>query len=166
MDNNISVIGGADGPTTVFLAGSFGWFNLFGLILVVLLLIPNIVYALKVKGQPNKCQNRFMNVLEQVGRYGCMILMVFHVGIAKIGFGSVEEFLIYLFGNIILMAAYWIVWGFYFHKPDARKQMALAVLPTLLFLLSGVTMRHWLLVIFAVVFGVAHIYVTRENRVA
>lgn len=41
MNNSISIIGGADGPTSIFLVGSLGisWLNIFGLILVVLLLV-------------------------------------------------------------------------------------------------------------------------------
>ena len=41
MNNNISVIGGADGPTSLFLAGRIGinWIKIFGLIIAVLLLV-------------------------------------------------------------------------------------------------------------------------------
>lgn len=94
MSGSISIIGSADGPTSVFLAGKLGlnWLNLFGLIFVVLLLIPNIIYALKAKNQQNKCTNKFMNIMEQISRYGCMILMVFHFGIAEFGFPSVGAF--------------------------------------------------------------------------
>ncbi len=161
------MIGGADGPTTTFLAGELGlgFLNLMGLILVVLLLIPNIVYAIKFRDQKNKCTNRIMNILEQIGRYACMFLMVFNVGIAEFGFGSKEAFLIYLFGNVILMLAYQITWVLYFISESYPKQMVLAILPTLLFLLSGLTMGHWLLVMFAIIFGVSHIYVTNKNRV-
>lgn len=81
---SISIIGGADGPTSIFLAGKigfdFGWLNLLGLILVVLLLIPNIIYAVRVKDQHNQCTNKAMNMLEQIGRYGSMFFMVFHIG--------------------------------------------------------------------------------------
>lgn len=56
-----SYIGGADGPTSIFLAGkigSFGWINVFGLIIVVLLLLPNIIYAVSHKGTNLKSGNR------------------------------------------------------------------------------------------------------------
>ncbi len=48
-----SVIGGADGPTSIFLAGKLGcnWINFFGLIIVVLLLLPNILYAFYFRRQ-------------------------------------------------------------------------------------------------------------------
>ena len=163
----MSIIGRSDGPTAVFIAGKLGmdWLNVFGLILVILLLIPNIVYAIKVKDQKNLCTNKFMNILEQIGRYACMFLMVFNIGIAEFGFGSVVAFLIYGIGNVLLMLSYWIVWTMYFHKPSFGKQITLAILPTCLFLLNGVTMRHYLLILFGLVFGVGHVYVTYNNRI-
>lgn len=162
----MAIIGGADGPTSIFLAGelNMGWLNVFGLIMVILLMIPNIVYAVKYRNQSNKCTNKLMNILEQIGRYGCMFLMIFNIGISEFGFSSVEMFLVYFTGNIVLMAAYWISWILFFIKPDMKKQMALAIIPTLLFLLNGVTMRHYLLVITGVIFGIGHLYVTYENR--
>ena len=167
MLHGISIIGGADGPTVLFLASQlgFGWLNLYGLILVLLLLIPNIIYALKHRGEENKCRNRLMNILEQIGRYGCMFLMVFNIGLAEFGFASLGAFLVYLFGGIILMISYWVIWGLYFNKATYSKQIALAVIPTVLFLLSGITMLHFLLIIFSIIFGIAHIYVTGKNRV-
>lgn len=167
MINNVSVIGGADGPTSVFIAGKIGvsWLNIFGLIIIVLILIPNIIYAIKVKDRQNRCRNKFMNILEQIGRYGCMFLMVFNIGIAERGFRSIGMFFAYLFGNLILIISYWILWFLYFQKPTYGKQMALAVIPAIIFLISGITMMHWLLVIFAIIFGIGHIYVTDQNRV-
>ena len=167
MNSTISIIGGADGPTSIFLAGKLGvnWLNIFGLRIVVLLLVPNIIYALKEKNQENKCKNRFMNILEQVGRYGSMFLMVFNIGIAEFGFSSVRAFIVYLFGNVLLMISYWFIWVLYLKKKTYGKQIALAIIPTGLFLLSGITMLHFLLIIFAVVFGIGHIYVTNKNRI-
>lgn len=142
-----------------------GWLNVFGLILVILLLIPNIIYAIKFKEQKNLCNSKRMIILEQIGRYACMFLMVFNIGIAEFGFGSVGAFLVYGIGNVLLMIAYWITWMLYFHKKTFEKQIALAVLPTCLFLLSGITMQHYLLILFGIIFGVGHIYVTMKNRV-
>ena len=163
----MSIIGGSDGPTAIFIAGKprMDWLNVFGLILVILLLIPNIVYAIKVKNQKNLCTNKFMNILEQIGRYACMFLMVFHIGIAEFGFGSVGAFLIYSVGNVFLILSYWINWMLYFHKQSFGRQMTLAILPACLFLLSGITMQHYLLIFFGIVFGVGHIYVTCRNRI-
>lgn len=54
----------------------FNPINLFGFIIVVIMLIPNIIYGIKFKGLENKCTNKAMNVIEQAGRYGSMALMV------------------------------------------------------------------------------------------
>ncbi len=160
-----SYIGGADGPTSVFLAGKIGvsWLNVFGLIFVILLLIPNIIYAVKYRDVENLCKNKVINVLEQIGRYGSMFLMVFNIGIAEFGFASTNAFLIYFLGSILLMLAYWIIWIIFFARQSMWNRMALAIIPTLLFLLSGCTLRHILLIITAIVFGIGHIYVTYIN---
>jgi len=164
---DISYIGGSDGPTSILIAGNVGgnWINVFGFILVILILIPNIIYAIKFKDTTNKCTNKVMNILEQIGRYACMIFMVFNVGLAKFGFASVGEFLIYFFGNTIFLVAYWIVWILFFIKQSSWKSMALAIIPVCIFLICGVTLKHVLLIISAVVFAVGHIYVTRKNMV-
>ena len=160
-------IGGADGPTAVFLAGKLGWgpINLFNLIIVILILIPNIIYALtRGKNQKNRCTNRFMNILEQLGRYACMVLMIVNIGIDEFGFSSVLGFLIDLFGILVLLLMYWIVWVIYFIKERYWEQIALAVIPTAIFLLSGIVLQYWPLIVAAIVFGIAHIYVTSKNR--
>lgn len=72
--------------------------------------------------------------------------------------------LTYLFANSALLIAYLIIWGFYFKKPSVRKALALAIIPTAIFLISGLTLRHWLLVAAALLFGTGHIYVTYQNH--
>lgn len=158
-------IAGADGPTSIFLVGELnaGWLNVFGLIIVVLLLIPNIIYSIKFRGVENCCSNKLMNLIEQIGRYASMFFMIFNIGILEFGFASTQMFIAYILGNIILMVAYWIVWILYFIKQSCSKSMVLAVMPTLIFLLCGVTLRDWLLVISSVIFGMGHVYVTYQN---
>lgn len=161
-------IGGADGPTVVFLAGKLGWgpFSIFGLIDVILILIPNIIYALtKGKNKKNKCDNRLMNILEQIGRYACMFFMIFNMSGSEFGFTDLGLFIIYAFGMpALIIFAYWIVWIVYFIKERYWEQIALAVIPTAIFLLSGIMLQYWPLIVAAIVFGVAHIYVTSRNR--
>lgn len=192
----------ADGPTAYFYAGKVGttvqpggeglffpwnWINIFGLSIVALLLIPNIIYAIKHKGGKNLCENRWMNVLEQIGRYGSMLFMVVCLRDGGYGFSSVTLFLVYVFGNALLLAAYWAVWGIYFYaartevtgwvegsastfiagkhkcKNAGVLKMSLAVLPSCLFLLSGITLGYVPLVVSAILFAIGHIYVTYRN---
>lgn len=142
----------------------FGVISLCNLVIVAVMLVPNIIFAVRFPNRENKCDNKAMNLLEQVGRYGSMALMVLPLGVWEFGFSSVEEFLIWGLGSGGLLLAYLILWIFYFRKESRGLAMALAVIPTCIFLLSGITLRHWLLAAAAVIFGVAHIYVTRENN--
>ncbi len=141
----------------------FGWINVFGAVIVILMLIPNIVYAINNKDEKNLCTNRLMNMIEQVGRYGCIVLMWFPLLVWKFGFTSVFEMLLYLFGNGILLTAYWVVFAIYMKRKSPSLAITLAILPSCIFLLSGIVLRHWLLVVFAVLFAVGHIYVTKNN---
>lgn len=144
----------------------FGWINVFGAVIVVLMLIPNIVYAVKNKSEQNRCTNRFMNIVEQIGRYACIVLMWLPLLVWKFGFASKPEMILYLAGNGVLLAAYWIVFARYFKEKKAKRALILAILPSCIFLMSGLLLRHWLLAGFAVLFAVGHIYVTEENAKA
>lgn len=163
---SISIIGGADGPTEIFIAGNglgVGWLNFFGVILVVLLMIPNLIYLLKGKKRKRNCTNKWMNLLEQIGRYTSIVCMVISIGATKLGFPSVTAFFLYGIGNLLFVVAYWITWLLYFHKPTKRKGSMLAILPTGIFVLSGVTMRHYLLIVSGILFGIGHLYVTMKD---
>ena len=143
----------------------FGWINVFGAITVILMLIPNIVYAIKNKGEKNFCANRFMNIVEQVGRYACIVLMWMPLLVWKFGFASVLDMMLYMACNGLLLAAYWIAFAFYMKRRTVRLAIVLAVLPSCIFLLSGILLQHWLLVAFAILFAIGHIYVTYKNAI-
>ena len=108
----------------------FGWINVFGAGVVILILIPNIVYAIRNKNEKNLCTNRFMNVIEQIGRYACIILMWAPLFVWKFGFSGVFEMLLYLIGNGCLLTAYWIIFACYLKRKTKKRALALAALPT------------------------------------
>lgn len=48
------------------------WFNVFGFILMAILIVPNTVYFTKRKeGAPRKWNNKIVGIIEQIGRVGC-----------------------------------------------------------------------------------------------
>lgn len=141
----------------------FSIINFCGVIIVALMLLPNIIYAIRHKGMENKCKNKAMNALEQIGRYAAMLLMVLPIGVWKFGFPSAAGMVVYLVGNGVFLLSYLIIWVFYFKKTTIVRALALAVLPTAIFLNSGLMLRHWLLVGAALCFGVGHVYVTWKN---
>lgn len=141
----------------------FGWINVFGALIVAIILVPNIIYAIRNKGERNLCTNRMMNFIEQLGRYACIVLMWLPLFVWKFGFAHEVEFLIYMFGNGVLLLAYLIVFVMYFRERTAKRAITLAVLPACIFLLNGILLRHWLLVGSAILFAAGHIYVTKKN---
>lgn len=141
----------------------FGWINLFGAAVVIAMLIPNIVYAVRNRDEKNLCESRVMNIAEQAGRYACIVLMWLPLLVWEFGFPSAAEMLVYLCGNALLLTVYLVVFVLYLKKKNARRAMILAVCPACIFLLSGVLLRHRLLAGFAALFAAGHIYVTKKN---
>ena len=72
------------------------YLNFFGLIFMILIMIPNIIYAIKCKGDFGKLpQTKFWKILEvfeQIGRYGCFACMIFNIPGTCFGFASVNLF--------------------------------------------------------------------------
>lgn len=141
----------------------FGWINLFGGIFVILMLVPNIVYAIKNKDEKNLCTNKPMNIIEQIGRYTCIVLMWFPLLVWKFGFATSTEFVIYMISNTLLLVTYWILFAIYMKKKNMGLAISLAIMPSCIFLFSGILLRHWLLVGFAYLFATGHIFVTYIN---
>ena len=143
----------------------FGIFNLWMAGIVVLLLIPNLIYALRHRGGGISSGNRAINILEQIGRFGCMFFMVVPLGVkgGGLGFYSVEAFIIWAFGTVLLLLAYYVCWAFFAWRPGRRLALALAVIPCGIFLLSAILLHHWVLAIFAGLFTGAHLYIVRRG---
>ncbi len=146
----------------------FGWINLFGGIIVLLILIPNIIYAVKTKNQtPTGTQiPKFLLLCEQVGRYGCIILMWLPLFVWKFGFDSGTGFVLYLVLNSALILAYYIIWIVYFRevkfqKKTLKTRMELALIPTAIFILSAILLKHYCLLAFAVLFGICRLRITK-----
>ncbi|MGF7109964.1 hypothetical protein [Treponema pedis] len=135
----------------------FGWINILGFSIVLLILIPNVIYTAKQKKDKMKMEvPHYLTVCEQVGRYSCIVLMWLPLLVWKFGFESEEEFLIYLIANGVLLLGYYLLWVLYARKKTLSKAMALAIIPTMIFFLSGVLLHHWFLVVVASLFGFAH----------
>lgn len=142
----------------------FGMINLFGIITVAVMLIPNIIFAVKNKNAVNKCTNKIINTAEQIGRYGSMLLIILPVGMREFGFSSVAAMAVYVICNASLLTAYLILWAFYGKKQTLTKALALALIPTIIFFTSGITLKHWLLVAASILFGISHTAITYTNN--
>ena len=93
------------------------WLNPFGLILIIVIMIPNIVFAIKCKdGFVNKWNNKYVEGIEQVGRFGCFGFMIINIQKTYFGWWSDEAFAIYLIVDVILGALYCMIWIICFKK--------------------------------------------------
>ncbi|MBQ7943119.1 MAG: hypothetical protein IJ326_03540 [Lachnospiraceae bacterium] len=140
------------------------WFNIFGTLFIIIIMIPNIVYALKCKdGFENNWNNKIVETIEQIGRLGCFGFMIINIPGTWFGWWSDEAFALYLIINILLISCYCGIWIIYFRKDTVFKALALSVIPSVVFLFSGVMSRSVLLVISSILFAPAHIMISYKN---
>ena len=141
-----------------------GWFNVFGLIFIVVIMIPNIVFAIKRKdGFDNKWDNKFVEFIEQAGRFGCFGFMIFNIPGTWFGWWSDEAFALYLIIDGILVMLYCAIWIICFKKNSVFRALALSVIPSVLFLFSGIISRSVLLTVASVLFAPSHIAISYRN---
>ncbi len=140
------------------------WFNIYGLIFIVIIMIPNIVFALKCKdGFANKYNNKFVELFEQIGRFGSFIFMILNIPKTYFGFYFNNGLILYLIVDSILVALYCLIWAICFKKPSVFRALSLSIIPSILFLYSGVMIRSILLIIFSLIFAPCHILISYKN---
>ena len=140
------------------------WLNIFGLIFVAVIMIPNIVFAMKCKdGFKNKWNNKNIETIEQIGRFGCLGFMIINIPGTWFGWWSDEAFAVYLIVDSVLVILYCTIWIICFKKNSMFRALALSIIPSILFLISGIMSRSILLIISAVLFAFSHIMISYKN---
>ena len=140
------------------------WINIFGLIFMAVIMIHNVIFALKCKdGFENQWKNRWVEAIEQIGRFGCFGFMIIHIPGTWFGWWSDEAFAVYLIVDTILAALYCLIWIVCFRKNSVFRALALSIIPSVLFLFSGIMSRSVLLIIAAVLFAPSHIAISYKN---
>ena len=143
------------------------WINVFGLVFVTVIMIPNIVFAFKCNdGFENNWDNKLVEEIEQIGRFGCFGFMIFLIPGTYYGFWSDEGFALYLIVDTILVILYCLIWIICFRKNSIFRALALSILPAILFLFSGIMSRSVLLLIAAVLFAPSHVLLSYKNAVS
>lgn len=137
------------------------WFNIFGLAFITAIMIPNIIFALKHKEAfENRYHNKTIEIIEQIGRFGCFGFMIFNIPTTWFGWWSDEAFAIYLMVDAVLIVLYCTIWVIYWRKNNVFKAMALSIIPSAIFLFSGIMCRSILLIISSLLFAPAHIFIS------
>ena len=120
--------------------------------------------AIKCKdGFDNKWNNKYVEVTEQVGRLGCFGFMIINIPGTCFGGWSDEAFALYLIVDTILVMLYCAIWIICFKKNSIFRALALSIIPSMLFLFSGIMSRSVLLIIASVLFAPSHIVISYKN---
>lgn len=83
-----------------------GWFNYYGLAVMAIIMIPNIIYAIKHTDDVMAYNNKPALIAEQIGRFGCIALMIFNIPYTYFNFWFNNALIAYLAINSSLCLAY------------------------------------------------------------
>ena len=142
----------------------FGWINLWGGGLTVVLILPETLYALSHTA-PLQWQSHPLRTFAQyLGRWSCLLLMWLPLGVGEFGFSGIAAMLVYGLGTGVMAVAYLALWVHIWNHPSRSTFLTLAVLSGAIPLLSGLVLRHWLLVGASLLFSWSRISLTLENH--
>ena len=120
-----------------------GWINVFGLFFVSIIMIPNIVFAIKCKdGFENKWSNKLVEIIEQIGRFGCLGFMMINIPGTWFGRWSDEALAIYLITDTLLVIIYCAIWIVFFRKNSVFRALTLSIIPSVLFAPSHILISY------------------------
>ena len=140
------------------------WFNIFGFIIICIIMIPNVIFAIKCKEEfENKWNNKFVEIMEQIGRLCCFGFMIINIPKTWFGWWSNKAFAIYLIVNIVLVISYCLIWGICFRKNSVFRALSLSIIPSIIFLFSGIMSRSILLIVSSIIFAPSHIMISYNN---
>lgn len=140
------------------------WFNVYGLVFITVIMIPNIIFAVKHKDAfENRYHNKTIEIIEQIGRFGCFGFMIFNIPSTWFGWWSDEAFAAYLIVDALLIVLYLILWIVCWRKNNVFRALALSIIPSVIFLFSGIMCRSLLLIISSLLFAPTHIFISYKN---
>ena len=97
--------------------------NLFGLVFVAVIMVPNVIFALKCRdGFANRWHHPIVETLEQVGRFGCLGLMIVNIPGTCFGWWSDEAFALYLAVDAALVILYCAIWMILFRRKSMFRR--------------------------------------------
>ena len=139
-------------------------FNIYGFTFVAVIMIPNIIFAIKCKdGFENKWNNKLVETMEQIGRFSCFVFIIINIPKTSFGWWSDTTFIIYLIGNIVLVTLYCLIWYICFNQNSIFRSLALSIIPSIIFLFSGIMSRSILLILASIIFAPCHIMLSYKN---
>lgn len=140
------------------------WFNFIGFIFVAVILIPNIIFAIgNENGFQNFYHNKTVETLEQIGRFGCFIFMFLTPPFLCLGFKSDGIRLAYIIIGTAISVLYCLGWIVFGKESSVKKSLVLSILPSILFLESGILSLNFPSIILSLIFAPCHILISYKN---
>lgn len=140
------------------------WFNYIGLIIVAVIMIPNIIYAIKRKdGFVNTYKNKTAIICEQIGRFGCMVFMIFNIPYTSFNFWFNGALITYIVVNAALCVVYISCWLILWNQSGRARACLLSILPSCVFLFSGAMLANFPLLVSSLIFTPCHILISYKN---
>lgn len=142
------------------------YFNIYGLIFVIIILFPNIIFAYFCKdGFENHYENKLVEIMEQIGRFGCFISMFLVIPFLNKGFWFKSGKIIYVAWGSVLVTLYCIGWIIFWKEDSIKKLLYLSIVPSLFFIKSGIISGNFQLLVFAIIFAPCHILISYMNSI-
>lgn len=141
-------------------------FNLYGLIIMISIMLPNIIFSYKNKGEfNNKYKNKIIEFFEQIGRYGIFCFMIINIPFLTKGYWFDHAEQVYIIVNSMLTIFYCLLWIVFWNKNNVAKALLLSVIPSIIFIFSGIVLLNIPLIILSILFAVCHIKISYRNAI-
>ena len=148
-------------------------FSYVGLIFLIMLFIPNIIWSKNLPKDYDKYVKKENNVLLFFERVGEVLLTVLALIFTDTNINNISYWSIILLIAFLLMVLYEIYWIRYFRSNKTMKDMyssilgipvAGATLPVLAFLLLGIYSKNILIIISSIILGIGHIGIHLNHK--
>ncbi len=144
----------------------FNFINIFGLVMAVLLFIPEVIHLSKLYYYMYTARDKLFYASWGLMYLISALLMFLPIGVDEFGFVSVAHFLVYLIGDILLLLIYLTGRILIFCRVVSFRSLLAPSAAAGVFLLSGAALGHMLLVAAAViVLSLIIITAITQNRV-
>lgn len=140
------------------------WFNYIGLIIIIVIMILNVIYMNKHKNPEDKNIAKYIVIIENIGRYGSMIFLVFNIPYTWLNFFLPYGLYFYIIVNSILVILYAFLFLLFWNKSGLIKSIFLSIIPSIIFLFSGIMILSIPLIIMSLLFAFGHIYISIKNN--
>lgn len=142
--------------------GFFDVVNVYGLLFVIIMVVPHIVYARTHRYDIKSVGNRAMVYIERIGKYCGAFLMAVNIGVLEKDFTSdlMKDF--WLYSTAVLVAVYILLWILFFKINRKWIAYALTILAGFILMYCGLLQVKTLLLTAGIVYLIGELYVAKK----